>query len=293
MDSKSPSLIPANDSILVKWWLRQFRQSTRERYRYDIKLLKSFCKKSIKEIAVGDLQRFAASLKSESPRTQARRLSAVRSLFRFSCDVGYIAFNPAHRVRFPDIKNDLAERILGVNDIKQMIHYETDHRNKAIIMILYFGGIRVSELCGLKWRDLTPIEFPSHPDIVGQLSVFGKRGKTRFIGIPLFVWDSLLKLRGKSSLDDPVFRSRKGGHLSRSQILRIVKNAAENAGVERNTMPHALRHSHASHSLAQGADIRLVQATLGHSTLTSTVRYLHVARGDSSARFLKDLEELG
>jgi integrase/recombinase XerD len=95
------------------------------------------------------------------------------------------------------------------------------------------------------------------------------------------------RLRGTASASDPVFASRKkGGHLSRSMVMRIVRAAALKAGIDAPVSPHWLRHAHASHALERGAPLHLVQHTLGHSQIQSVAVYLHVQPMDSSARFL-------
>ncbi len=101
------------------------------------------------------------------------------------------------------------------------------------------------------------------------------------------VWQELSQLRGNSRGSEPVFRSRQGGgHLDRSQVYRIVRAAAKRAGIEGKVSPHWLRHAHASHSLDRGAPLHLVQATLGHSSVATTERYLHARPNDSSAMYL-------
>jgi integrase/recombinase XerD len=148
-----------------------------------------------------------------------------------------------------------------------------------MLRLLYASGVRVSEVCGLKWRDL------KERDDAGQVTVFGKGGKTRTILLSLATWRELLALRGGP--DDPVFPSRKyGGHLDRSQVLRIVQTAAKRAGVVGKVSPHWLRHAHASHALDRGAPIHLVPATLGHSSVATTGRYLHARPTESSSKFL-------
>lgn len=119
-----------------------------------------------------------------------------------------------------------------------------------------------------------------------QVSIFGKGSKTRVILVPASVWRRLVTLRGDTGAERPVFRSRKGGALHSSQILRVVKRAAARAGIDRNVVVHSFRHAHASHSLDRGAPIHLVQATLGHASVATTGRYLHARPTDSSARYL-------
>ena len=98
----------------------------------------------------------------------------------------------------------------------------------------------------------------------------------------------LVALRGEAADDDPVFRSRQGGPLNRSQVHRIVKRAAKRAKLPPAISAHYRRHAHASHALDRGAPVHVVQATLGHASLTTTTRYTHVRPGDSSARYLTE-----
>ncbi|MCH2247621.1 MAG: tyrosine-type recombinase/integrase, partial [Crocosphaera sp.] len=173
------------------------------------------------------------------------------------------------------------ERILSESEVTTLMTLEPNQRNRVMLRLLYAGGLRVSELCALKWRDLKP----RHQ--LGQVTVFGKGGKTRTVLLPQGVWEELCELKGSSLPNDAVFRSRQGGgHLDRSQVYRIVKAAAKRAGIEGNVSPHWLRHAHASHSLDRGAPLHLVQATLGHSSVATTERYLHARPNDSSAMYL-------
>jgi integrase/recombinase XerD len=146
--------------------------------------------------------------------------------------------------------------------------------------LLYTAGLRVSEECGLRWRNLRP------RGDAGQITVFGKNGRTRSIALPALLWSELIALRNKASAEDPVFPSRSGKFLDRGRVRMIVRRAAKQVSIAEPISPHWLRHSHASHALDHGAPIHLVQATLGHSSVATTSAYLHARPGDSSARFL-------
>jgi integrase/recombinase XerD len=161
-----------------------------------------------------------------------------------------------------------------------MIALERHPRNSVILLLLYASGVRVSELCNLRWRDC------QQRDSGGQITVFGKGDKTRTVLLPSRVWQAMIGIRSGAGENDPTFRSRKGGGLHESQILRIVKQAAKRAGVTKAVSPHWFRHAHASHALDRGAPVHLVQATLGHSDLSTTGRYLHARPTDGSARYL-------
>jgi integrase len=150
-------------------------------------------------------------------------------------------------------------------------------------VLLYVSGIRVSELCGLKWRDVTARTEG------GQITVFGKGGRTRAVLLKPKTWDQLLSIRGDAAADSPVFRSRKGGGpLDPSQARRIVYAAGAKAGLTQKVSPHWMRHAHASHALDRNAPIHLVQATLGHASIATTGRYLHARPTESSSFYLPD-----
>ena len=117
--------------------------------------------------------------------------------------------------------------------------------------------------------------------------MYGKGGKTRAVVLPVGPWQELVSLRSGADLDGPVFVStRTGGHLSQPQAWRIVRKAARRAGIVLPVSPHWMRHAHASHALDRGAPISLVQATLGHSSISTTGRYLHARPTESSGKYL-------
>ena len=148
--------------------------------------------------------------------------------------------------------------------------------------LLYCAGLRVSELCGMTWRDVSKSE-----DGKGVITVLGKGQKQRSIAIGSDLCGELIGLRGTDDVSSPVFASRKGkGHLDPSQVCRIVAAAGKSADIDRPVSPHWLRHAHATHSLERGASIQLVQATLGHGSIQTTGRYLHSRPSDSSGLYL-------
>jgi integrase/recombinase XerD len=180
----------------------------------------------------------------------------------------------------------LAERILPEADVQRMLHLEPDARNRAILTLLYASAVRVRELCSLEWKDLQ-----AQGEAEGQVTVFGKGGKTRTVQLPAAVWKLLMDLRPSAKTTGAVFVSRKkqgreSARLGEEQVWRIVRAAARRAGIERNVSPHWLRHAHGSHALDRGAPIHLVQATLGHASVATTGKYLHARPKESSSRFL-------
>lgn len=272
-----------SDQHLIELWLHGRSEHTQRAYASDSKRLLDSVAKPLRQITLGDLQQFASDLSSEGlePSSVYRTLSGVKSLFAFGHRLGYLPFDVAAPLRLPALREKLSERILEETDVLKMIALENMPRNKAILLTFYASGFRVAELCSLKWSDL------QSRDKAGQLTVFGKGSKTRTVLIPQKVWNTLQALRGDANDNAPVFKSRKkSGHLDESQVWRIVSKAAKRAGLEKAVSCHWLRHAHASHSLNAGAPIHLVQATLGHSSIATTGKYLHARPSDSSANYL-------
>lgn len=272
------------DEQVIAIWLHGRSVHTQRAYRADIERFLARAGKPLPAVTLADLQQFADSLSGLAPASRYRTLSAIKSLLAFAHRTGYLPFDVGRALRLPAVRNQLAERILPEADLHRILSLEPDSRNRAILTLLYASGIRVSELCGLSWKDLQP------NGEGGQISVFGKGGGTRAIQIPASVWKRLTGLRTpKAGAADPVFRSRKrenGGVLQPLAVFRIVRKASIRAGIELPVSPHWFRHAHASHALDRGAPIHLVQATLGHASITTTGRYLHARPNDSSSRFL-------
>jgi integrase/recombinase XerD len=271
-----------SDQHLIDIWLYGRSRHTQRAYRADTERFLQAVGKSLHRITLGDLQQYAGQLAESGlePSSVYRSMSAVKSLFAFGHRLGYLPFDVARPLRLPALRDALAERILEETDVLRMIALERAPRNRAILLTLYAGGFRVAELCSLKWSDL------QNRDQAGQITVFGKGGKTRTVLMPSSVWSALQALRGDAGEDAPVFRSRKGGHLDESQVWRIVRKAAKRAGIEKEVSCHWLRHAHASHALDRGAPIHLVQATLGHSSISTTGKYLHARPTESSGSYL-------
>lgn len=270
----------SSDGQLIKMWIHSKATKTQKAYLREAQLFTKFVAKPLSTVTIGDVQGYIDSLEGKAPATIARSLNAVKSLLTFGHRIGYLAFNVAAPERAPKIKNTTAERILTQMQVQRMITLEQCDRNRAILLILYTGGLRVSELCQLRWRDV------QQRDDKAQLTVFGKGGKTRMVLIPPSAWSELESLRGDSGLDEPVFVSKKRGHLTASHVWRLVREAAKRAGIKGDVSPHWLRHCNASHALDRGAPLHLVQQSLGHSSAATTSKYLHARPNDGAGLYL-------
>jgi site-specific recombinase XerD len=276
---------PSGDAQLIALWLHGRSPHTQRAYAADVDRFLREVGKPLARVTLAHLQEFSESLAPRlQPSSRYRVLSAVKSLLAFGHRLGYLPFDVGRVLRLPAVRHRLAERILTEADVLRMLALEPDPRNRALLTLLYASGVRVSELCDLSWRDLQ-----AHGE-AGQITVFGKGSVVRSLQIPPSVWQLVLGLRRPAAgPDDPVFRSRKqkgGGRLQTLAVLRIVRQAAERAGIHLPVSPHWFRHAHASHALDRGAPIHLVQATLGHASITTTGRYLHARPSESSSRYL-------
>lgn len=238
--------------------------------------------KDVTEVSLTDLQTFAATLHDIGicPRSQCRILSGVRSLFRFLVLDGYISDDPTELLESPVLGEHLP-KYLTTDEIDVLedsidLSIPEGHRNRAIIEVLFSCGLRVSELVNLQWSQLYPDEH--------YVRVFGKGGKERLVPISdralkeidnYMPWRNSLKI--KPGEEAYIFLNRRGSHLTRTMILIMLKRQAEEAGIQKTISPHTLRHSFATALLEGGADLRVIQAMLGHENIGTTEIYTHLS----------------
>ena len=283
-----------DDMHLVDLWLHGKSPHSQEAYKRDVNQFVDFVDLPFNLVNLKHLWAWADLLEQNdfARATRARKLAAVKSLFSFGHRIGYLAFNVGAAVSLPTVPDQLAERILPEVAIHRILAQETDIRNSVLLQLFYASGGRVSELAQLLWGALLE-RGSENGRPSGQVTLLGKGQKTRTILLSATTWQAIQDLRerekdsGFGSRSNPVFRSRKGGPLSRQHIWRIVKEAARRAGLEQAVSPHWLRHAHASHALDNGAPTHLVKETLGHKSLATTSKYVHARPDDSSARYLK------
>ncbi len=273
-----------SDAELIDLWLHDKAPNTIDAYRRDAEEFRWFVEdKPLDRVVLNDLMLYCDALRQQgrAPATVNRKLSAVKSLLSYGVMIGYLPLNAGAAFKLPKLDDSLAERILCESQVLRLIDAANPGRDRTLLRFLYESGCRVSELIALTWRNLQP------RDDAGQVRILGKGNKTRVVLLTPQLWTALMALRGKAALNEPVFRSLHSGQkLNRSDINDLVIRVAKKAGIQGNVSPHWLRHAHASHSLERGAPIHLVQATLGHSNLQTTGRYLHARPTDSSARYL-------
>lgn len=268
------------DDKLIELWLHGRSAHTQRAYRRDVGRLRAFIGKSLAELTLGDLQNFADSLAGRDS-SRARTLNGCRSLLTFAERTGAIALNVGAALRVPKGRDGLADRILSSREVRKMLRAAETPRDAALLTLLYFGAFRRAELRGLTWASAAEAD-----DGGAFLTVLGKGAKTRTVRIPRDVWSMVAALRpADAPIEQPIFVGRSGA-LDGSSIWRIVRGAAQRAGLKQPVSPHFLRHSHASHALDKGAPIALVRDSLGHASVSTTDRYLHARPSDSSSRYL-------
>ena len=220
------------------------------------------------------------SSKKNSPRSQARKISGLKSFFKFLVFEGYLKSSPMSNIESPKLGRKLPD-ILNVEEISQMINSinikeKFGQRNKTIIEILYGTGIRVSELIELK---ISNIFFKEN-----LIRVLGKGDKERFVPIGLKAKKSIIDYinndrkyqKIEESSNDILILSRYGKKITRHMIFTLIKNISKKSGITKKISPHTFRHSFASHLLKNGADLRTIQLILGHENITTTEIYTHL-----------------
>lgn len=259
--------------------------NTLEAYLNDLAKLKAFLKdKGIEEeqVQLKDLEEFAGTLYDlgVATTTQARILSGVRSYFRFLLLDGFIDNDPSELLESPTRKKYLPEVLstAEVDILEESIDLSKweGQRNKAIIEVLFSCGLRVTELISLTLSRLYLEE--------GYVRVLGKGAKERLVPISpravkeLKLWfiDRNLMTNIKKGHEDYVFLNRRGAMLTRTMILIMIKRQAITAGIKKTISPHTLRHSFATALLEGGADLRVIQAMLGHESIATTQIYTHI-----------------
>ena len=266
---------------------RGFSEHTREAYLRDVKQFFEFIDSegvAVRDVTLDVLHRFTWQLHEMgiSARSIARIHSGLRSFYHYLLLEGYMDQNPTALLESPKkglhlpevLSTEEIDAILSVIDLSQ----QEGQRDRAAFELLYSCGLRVSELCSLKMHNLFLDE--------GFLRVVGKGNKERLVPIsPQAVKELQLwfytrnTIMPKSGEEDYVFLSvRRRQHLSRITVFHNLRLYAERAGITKTISPHTLRHSFATHLLEGGANLRVIQALLGHEQISTTEVYTHIDR---------------
>lgn len=261
-----------------------YSANTLDAYMRDVdKLLRYLAVEQVNvlDVKLEDLEHFAAFISDLGigPRSLARILSGVRQFYRFLVIDGYLEVDPTELLESPKQPDHLPEVLstAEVDLLEQAIDLSKweGHRNRAIIEVLFSCGLRVSELTNLKLSNLYIEE--------QYIRVMGKGSKERLVPISPRALDELNYwfadrnvMKIKPGEEDYVFLNRRGHHLTRTMILIMIKRYALDAGIKKTISPHTLRHSFATSLLEGGADLRAIQAMLGHESIGTTEIYTHI-----------------
>lgn len=269
-------------------WLNQgLSQNTLDSYRYDLihfaEFLKEKHQKTLIEASPAEVQSYliARYQQKKSARSNARFLSALRHFYRWAKDEALIKVSPVLNIDPPRLGRPLpktlsetdVELLLKEPDLQSVIGL----RDQAMLELLYSSGLRISELVTLQ---LNMMQIPP-----GLIKVLGKGNKERLVPIGETAQDSLLKYMQegrhdlmKKNQSQFIFLSQKGGNMTRQAFWYRIKIYAAQAGISAKISPHTLRHAFATHLLNHGADLRVVQMLLGHSSISTTTIYTHIAQ---------------
>ncbi len=280
MDDKS--LI---DQFLDALWLeRGLSENTLSAYRSDLYAYADWlaaASRALLQSRPEDVLGYLATLTGKSARTSARRLSALRRLFQYLARERHIDHDPCARIPAPRIGRPLpkslteeeVENLLNTPDTSTAIGL----RDRAMLEVLYATGLRVSELVGLQLGQVNLRQ--------GVIRVVGKGNKERLtpLGEEASDWVEKFTRQGRAELlsadaTHALFPSRRGRMMARQTFWHALKRYALQAGINKALSPHVLRHAFATHLLNHGADLRVVQMLLGHSDISTTQIYTHVAR---------------
>lgn len=268
---------------------RAMSRNTVSSYCSDVEKFMSFVGGEVRTAGHREIETFIGNDKI-SKRSQARRLSALKSFFKWLMMEGMIEENPCDMTDAPKLGTYLPD-VLSVEEVEAVMEAidTSTHlglRDRAIIETLYGCGLRVSEAVGLRISNLYLDE--------GFIKVQGKGSKERLVPIGDMAADAImayLEVRENfpydRNNDDVLFLNRYGKSLSRVSMFKTVKTAVLLAGIRKEVSPHTFRHSFATHLVENGADLRVVQEMLGHESITTTEIYTHI----ESATWHKDILE--
>ncbi|MDO5511574.1 site-specific tyrosine recombinase XerD [Corynebacterium sp.] len=266
---------------------RGLAENTLSNYRRDVERylawLEEAGRDSLRDVATADVEAYVADLRRSglAASSTGRALVVARGLHKFAVHEGLVDVDVAAEVSPPTTGRHLPDT-LSIDEVTRLIDAVPDGemadalhlRDKALIEVLYGTGARISEVTGLSVDDVT--------DTDGILRITGKGSKQRLvpIGSKALAAIEVYLVRARPLLaqgtSHALFLNTRGGALSRQSAWAILKSAAARAGLDKDISPHTLRHSYATHLLEGGADVRVVQELLGHSSVTTTQIYTHV-----------------
>lgn len=268
---------PVDDFLAHLAVERRMSAHTLDAYRRDLAMLAQWAEGQGVDVAGLQAEQLCGFVAAEhrrglSPKSLQRRLSACRSFYGWLLKQGRVAANPAAGIRGPKAPRKLPQ-VLDPDEAQALVEVPTDAplglRDRALLELFYSSGLRLSELCALRWRDLDLSE--------GLVTVLGKGGRQRSVPVGSHARRALAEWRADSAgaAEAPVFPGRNGPITPRAVQYRL-RQLAQRQGLFKRVHPHLLRHSFASHVLESSGDLRGVQELLGHADIATTQIYTHL-----------------
>ncbi len=257
---------------------RRMSAHTLDAYRRDLEALAHWAIAQGEDVAALHTEQLRAFVAAEhrrglSPKSLQRRLSACRSFYGWLVKQGRLAASPAASIRSPKAPRKLPQ-VLDPDEAKALVEVPTDAplgvRDRAILELFYSSGLRLSELCALRWRDIDLGD--------GLVTVLGKGSKQRSVPVGSHARQALSQWRSESGGGNgaPVFPGRGGSPITPRAVQMRLRLLAQQQGLFKRVHPHLLRHSFASHILESSGDLRGVQELLGHADIATTQIYTHL-----------------
>jgi integrase/recombinase XerD len=272
----------SNDSEIVLSWLTN-KQSihTQRQYSCTIEHFLQFTGKNLSQIMIEDIQDYLRSLnlRNQKVSTIKVKLMTIKSLFSYCVKTGYLSLNPAAMVDNPKVNDNISQKLLTVDDVKNLMSHTEGIRDKLLIKVMFGLGLRVSEAINLRW-----VNFSVDGEKV-NLTIIGKGNRQRTVLVIPSLWQELQVLR-KKGIDYLFTASEHNIPLRRNTAHYMLKKVAKKAGLNENLSCHWLRHSHATEAIKGGCDLSLLQQSLGHSSITTTQRYLCLRLNEGSGNYI-------
>ena len=270
-----------NLAPLLDGWLTSGRRrspNTHEAYRRDIGEFFAFCPKPVEAVTSDDLLRYQSHLRDQSKKeaTEYRKLSSLRSFFKYLLIREKVKTNPAAQIQTPKIESRFADKALSVDEVKAVIDAASGMPvDSLLVRLLFVTGARITEVL-----TLTPAHFKLTDDGGAMVHLFGKGRRTREVYIGPELCADVFKYGQAEKENAPIFT------IDRHEAAAIVARAAKVAKVVKHVTPHVFRHSLASYLLASGASLAQVRDQLGHQDVKTTSIYLHATERTQMIRDL-------
>lgn len=267
------------DFIIDLEFARGYSKNTISSYETDLKLFNDYINTDIDKVTSNDIRNFIKYNSDKKDKTVTRYITTLRMFYDFLEKKNIIKNSPMKEIEMPKLGKYLPE-VLSFDEVNALLDIipETnfDYRNKCILELLYSTGIRISELTNLVLSDVSLDE-----DLI---KVMGKGAKERVVPLnesadyylAIYINEIRPKMLKKTNTDS-LFLNNHGKGLTRQAVFKIIKKRALDANINKNISPHTLRHSFATHMMIMGADIRFIQELLGHSDISTTQIYTHIA----------------